>query len=87
MKMAERRFTLKERVSIVKFHYETKNAAEVVCRRFKRENPDSEARDRATVSRPVKRFEQSGSVNYPIEMKEAVRNAFEHFDGDLCVKI
>ncbi len=39
MRTSERRFTLKERrVRIVKFYYETKNAAEVV-RRFKRDCP------------------------------------------------
>ncbi len=86
MKMAERLFNLKERASIVKFYYETKNAAEVV-RRFKREYPDSEAPDRVTVSRTVKRFEESCSVNYPIEMKEAIWSAFEYFDCDLCAKI
>ncbi len=47
MKMAECRLTLKERVSTVKFYYETKNAAKVV-RRSKGEYPDSEAPDRVT---------------------------------------
>ncbi|MCP4493964.1 MAG: hypothetical protein GY820_42685, partial [Gammaproteobacteria bacterium] len=62
--MTDRQFTLQERVSIVKFYYETKNCAET-ARRFKQEHPDSEAPNRTTVSRTVRRFEETGSVINP----------------------